>query len=121
RRRIRVLRKPQLLGKADALQLAGGTFRDLGENHDLAGYFEVGQAYGSELAQIPFARFRAFTQHYGSSDVLAKLVVRNGERHALLHARVIHQHFVDFAWGNLFSAAIDDFLQPPGDRDVALG
>ena len=33
---------------------------------------------------------------------------------------MVHQHFVHLARGNFLTAAIDDFLEPPGDGDVAL-
>ena len=41
---------------------------------------------------------------------------------ACSYGGVIHQRFVDLARADLFlAAAIDDFLQPSGQREVALG
>ena len=44
--------KPELLGQADALQLAGGALGDFGQEHDLARHLESGQPRGGELAQL---------------------------------------------------------------------
>jgi hypothetical protein len=44
--------KAQLLGQTDALQLAGGALRDLGEEHHLPGYLELGEPARAELAEL---------------------------------------------------------------------
>ena len=47
--------------------------------------------------------------------------MRHGERHRLQDGRMIHQSFVDLARRNFLAAAIDDLLQPPGQRQIAVG
>ena len=44
--------------------------------------------------------------------------MRDGERHALLHCRVVQQDLVHFARRDLLATAVDDLLQPAGDGEV---
>ena len=76
---IRITPQAQLLREADALQLAGGALRDLGEEHDLARHLEVGEAAGGEVAQLALGSPPALAQHDRGGDLLAELVVRHGE------------------------------------------
>src|SRR5258706_11981430 len=120
-RRKRVSRKTQLLGKADALQLACRSLRDFGEKEDLARLLEIRQAYRGEFPKLLLAGGGPFAQDHRGGYLFAELVVRNRKRYALLDAWMVHEYFVHLARRDFFSAAVDDFLQPSGDGDVSLG
>jgi hypothetical protein len=103
------LRQPQLRRQADALQLTRGALGNLGEDHDLARYFEIRQTLGGEFAQLFFCERRAFAQHHSGGDFFAEFVVRHGEGDHLRDGGVIHQHFIDFKPRDFFAAAVDAF------------
>jgi hypothetical protein len=70
-----VSRKTQLLGKADALQFAGRSLRNLGEKEYFARHLEVRQTYCGEFPQVFLAGLGTFSQNDDSGDILAQLVV----------------------------------------------
>ena len=82
RRRCRsfIASSPSFCGEADALQLAGGALRDLGEDHHLARHLEVGEAARRRSRGAP-ARPAAMPSRSTTArrDLLAELVVRHGE------------------------------------------
>src|SRR5881394_1136775 len=46
--------------------------------------------------------------------------MRHGKRHRLPHPRTSQENLVYFARRNFFTTAIDEFLQPAGDEEVAF-
>ena len=46
--------------------------------------------------------------------------MRHGERHRLRDRIVLEQGFVHFSRRDLLAAAIDEFLEPTGNREVAV-
>src|SRR5438067_12975189 len=46
--------------------------------------------------------------------------MRHGKRHRLPHPRTSQENLVNFARRNFFAAAIDEFLQPASDEEVAF-
>src|SRR6185295_12669005 len=71
----KLLPEPQLLGQADALDLAGGALRDLGQDDHLARHLEVGEAAGAEVAELALGgRSDALHQHHGRRYLLAEAV-----------------------------------------------
>ena len=87
----------------------------------LRGRLEIRHATGDEVTEFALVRGHAVSQDYNRADLFAQLVMRNAERHDLLHRRVVHENLVDLTRRYLFAAAIDDLLQPAGDRDIAFG
>ena len=71
--------------------------------------------------KVLLRRLQPVAQDDGRGDILAELAVRQRERHRLQHRGMIHQRFIDLARRDLFAAAIDDLLQPSGDREIAVG
>src|SRR5207247_11284164 len=46
--------------------------------------------------------------------------MRHSKRHRPTPSRISQRHLVNFARRNFFPAAIDEFLQPAGDEEVAF-
>ena len=70
-------RKTQLLREPDALQLAGGALRNLGEKENLAWDLEIRQTFGCEFPQVFLTGLETFAQDHGGSDILTQFVVRH--------------------------------------------
>ena len=47
--------------------------------------------------------------------------MRHAKRHCLSHARMRHQHFINFQRSNFFSAAIDQFFDARCQVQIAIG
>ena len=110
----------QLLGQADALELAGGALRDLGQEHHLPWDLEVGQLRRAEVAQLALGRRRPLPEHHRRRHLLAELVVWHGEGERLGHRGVRREHVVHLQRGELLAAAVDQLLEPTGETEVAL-
>ncbi len=86
---LALTREAKLLGEADALQLAGCSLRNFGEDHHMAWYLEVGHAPGGEVADLARRGRMPVTQNDCCGNLLAQLGVRNGEGHHLRNGRVV--------------------------------
>ena len=86
-----------------------------------ARHLEVGQPLGGEVAQLALGRRHALAQHDGGGDLLAQLRVRHGERHAPAATAGWSISTSSTSSGrDLLAAAVDDLLEPPGERQVAV-
>src|ERR1700722_6520299 len=113
--------QPQLLRQPDTLELTSRALGDLGQEKDFSRRLERRQALGEERPKLLFGGAQALAQDHRRADVLAEHRVRHGERHRLQDGGVVHQSFIDLAGRDLLAAAVDDLLQPPGQRQVAVG
>jgi len=94
--------------------------RRLLQEQDLPGHLERGETCGRKLAKLPFRNRTLRMQHDGRRDVLPERRIRYGKHDGLGNRRVVQQHLVYLTRRDLFSPAIDDFLQAPRDRQVAV-
>ena len=60
-------------------------------------------------------------QHHRRGDFFAPGGMRHAEGDRFGHGGMREQHFVDFARRNFFAAAIDQFLDAAGQREIAVG
>jgi hypothetical protein len=74
----------QLLGQADALQLAGGALRDLVQDHHLARHLEIGEPLGGEIADRALVGLGPSRRTTAAATSSPSLGVRHGEGHDLL-------------------------------------
>src|SRR5579872_5433895 len=111
----------QLLREPDALQFSGRAFRDLGKEQNFPRRLVSREAFGEEGAELLLGRRYPLAQDDCGADVLAEHGMGQREGDRLQDGRVVHQRFVDLAWANFLSAAINDLLEAPGQREIALG
>src|SRR5579864_2583771 len=115
------LGQTELLRQPDALQLARWPYGDLLHDEDLARHLEVRQTNRGELSELLVEGLGPFAKNHGGRHVFTEHVVRNAKRDALVYCRVLQDDLVHLARGDLFAAAVDDLLEPPGDGDVTVG
>ena len=94
---------------------------DFGEEQNFARRLECRQAFGEECRKLLLGRRQSLAQDDRRADVLAEDRMRHRECNGLENRRVVHQSFVNLTRRNLLATAIDDLLQPSGQRQVAVG
>src|SRR5207249_160797 len=109
-------------GHADTLDLAGRAERDVVEHEDASWNLERRKSSRGERAEFGLARWGAvvIAQHDGRAHLLAQRGVRDRERGSFRDREVGEQRLFDLARRNLLAAAVDDLLEPAGDREVAV-
>jgi hypothetical protein len=103
-------RQAELQGQADALNLPGRAFGKFQEEDDPSRNLEVRQTAARESLQIGLAHRGVFLEHHRRGDFFAQPRIGQGECGRFQDRRVLGENLVDFTRGNLFAAAIDDFL-----------
>ena len=90
-------------------------------NRIFRGVLYAARRSDEERAKLLLGRAHTLAQDDRRADVLAEHRVRHGERDRLQHGWMVHQRFVDLAGRNFLAAAIDDLLEPSGEREIAVG
>src|SRR5450759_3874755 len=108
----------ELFGDESALDLAGRRFRDRFDDVEVPRHLEVRQARPGKSQQL-FLRDRVVEDDSGA-DLLPPGWMRDAEAHSLLHGGVRLEHLVYLAWRDLFSASVDELLDPAQQPQVAV-
>ena len=110
----------QRLRHRAALDFAGRGARNRLDDVQLLGTLEIGQALLAERQDRGFG-LRLRLQDHGGGDFFAPGGMRNAERNSFGDCGMAQQNFVDFTRRDLFAAAIDQFLDAAGEREIAVG
>ena len=90
---------------------------------DLLRHLEIRQALLAECNDIGVFRClsRLLFQHDRGFHFFSPHGMRDAETHRFGNGRMGQQNFVDFARANFFAAAVDQFLDAPGERQITVG
>jgi hypothetical protein len=86
----------------------------------LRGTLKSASRSAGEIADVALGHLFALAQHDGCGDFLAQLGVGQGEGHDLRDRGVRRQDAIHLKRADLFAAAVDDLLQPAGERQIAV-
>ncbi len=75
----------------------------------------------AEFLQVVLGGVAPRLEYDGGVDLFAVLGVGCGECQGVLDGRVGEQHCFDGLRGDLFAAAVDHLLRPPGEEQVSVG
>ena len=99
---------------------AGRVFRDGVYESVSARYLEIRQDGAQPRRNPRRVQKNVRFGHDRRPDLLAQRRMRDRECHRRLYARMLKQNGFDFEWGDLFPAAIDQFLDPSGQKEIAI-
>src|SRR5207237_9777976 len=80
----------------------------------------VGQTVEGKFPEFLLANRGPGARHDGGGQILAQAGMGHGERHSLRHGRMLQESLIDFAWRDLFTAAVDHLLDAPGDEEIPV-
>ncbi len=112
--------EPQLAGKLEPLNLARGSLWDLVDEDEPTGDLEIREPNSDKLLELLLGGDCAVAQHDGCGDLLSEHRIGDREGHGLRDGRVVEQHLVDLSRRDLLTAAIDDLLDAPAEKQIAV-
>src|SRR5439155_999148 len=112
--------EPQLRRETDALQLAGGTARQLGDEDDLVRDLVMREVLLRVVAELALGGRLALLEHHRRRHLLAQLVVRNSKSKRELDGGVVHQDDIHLQRRYLLSSPVDHLLQAAADAEISL-
>src|SRR5215469_2763234 len=116
--RNRMLSLYKRLGYYAALYLAGCRARNRFRDVDFFGALELRQTLFAELQNLRFVC--RVLQNHRRRHFLTPGRMRDSETDCLRNCRMAQQNFVDLSRPDLFTAAIDEFLETAGQTQIAV-
>src|ERR1700686_4871856 len=108
----------ELFGDEAALDLSGGRLWNRLDDVEVPRHLEVRKSGPGKSQQLLLSD--GVVEDDGRANLLAPGRVRDAEAHRLFHGRVRLEHLVYLARGDLFSASIDQLLDPAHQPQVAV-
>ena len=111
------------ISSASALRLTLplAPFGSVGHAADQARHLVGRKPFARELPKLVRSCLGIRPQHHDGGDVLAELLVRDGEHAGLQHRRMAQQDLFDLQRRDLLPAAVDDVLDAADDEEIAVG
>src|SRR5579871_327441 len=109
-----------LFAERGALRLAGGAFRYLVHEQDVAWHFKGRQLGGRELPQFAFGGLTSGTAHNCSRDIFSERRMRNAEGGRIRDGRMRGQYVINFLGTDFLAASIHQLFYAARDIEVAF-
>src|SRR5262245_35895218 len=106
-------------GDVAALDFAGGGAGEGVGDVDFFGNFEVSEAAVAERHNV--VGLGIATEHDGAVYFFTILGIGDGEANGFRDAGMLEQNGIDFQGRDFLPAAVDQFLQPASERQIAVG
>ena len=113
-------RKPQPVGEADALHLAGGPLGQLVQEHDGRGDLVRREPRRCEVPELLRASHGAVARDHRSRNGLAEPRMRLREDDCVRNGVVTEQRLLHLSRRDLLAAAVDDLLEASAQEEIAV-